>query len=58
VTYIKPTEKIQIGRYAIEVLSYPNKHKEIWIQSESGEAGGFDYTKFEDAIDVFFQENL
>lgn len=57
-TYIKPVGKIRVGKYQIEVLEYPNNHKEIWIQSESGEAGGFDYTKFEDAITIFFQENF
>jgi hypothetical protein len=57
-SYIKLKGKIQVGKYGIEVFEYPNNHKEIWIQSESGEAGGFDYTKFEDTIDMFFRENF
>lgn len=57
-TYITPSGKISVGRYTIEVLEFVNGLKEIWIQKESGEAGGFDYTKFEDTIDVFFQENF
>lgn len=52
-------EKIRVGRFTIEVIQKTKSGlKEIWIQRESGEAGGFDYTKFEDAIDTFFEENF
>ena len=50
--------KIRVGRFTLEVLEFTNGLKEIAIQRESGEFGLFNYTKFEDTIDLFFEENF
>lgn len=52
------SDKIKIGRYTLSVIDFENRPKELWIQCEGGEGGMFDYSKFGDAIDAFYQENF
>lgn len=51
---LEPRPEIQIGEFTI----HQPQNGELWIEHESGEAGGFSEEEFEESILKFFRERL
>lgn len=52
---------IKVGKFTLELLQFdglPPAPDEIWISTDSGEAGAFNLDSFEDVIKTFYEENF
>ena len=52
---------IKIGKFTLSLLQFeglPEHPDEVWIQTESGEAGAFDLKSFEKVVADFYEENF
>jgi hypothetical protein len=52
---------LKIGKFTVSLLQFeglPERPDEIWIQTESGEAGSFDINAFEKVVSDFYEENF
>lgn len=49
---------LKIGKFTLSLLEKDGRPTELWIQTESGEAGGFNLDQFEQLIADFYEENF
>lgn len=49
---------IKIGKFTLSLLEFEGLPTEIWIQTDSGEAGAFKLSQFEKVVADFYEENF